>query len=101
MEKWQKQCNDLKPLYKLAETIKQDVSLKAYFYIDNNIPMRKKSDPDFNLDVNQIVVPQCLHRELLHLAHDVPMASHLEINKTTNRLNRFVWWPSMSKDSHY
>ena len=49
LEKWQKQCNELKPLYKLAETIKQDVSLKAYFYIDNNILMRKKTDPDFNL----------------------------------------------------
>ena len=94
LEKWQKQCNDLKSLYKLAETIKQDVSLKAYFYIDNNILMRKKSDPDFNHDVNQIVVPKCLRKELLRLAHDVPMAAHLGINKTPNRLNRFFWWPS-------
>ena len=81
MEKWQKQCNDLKPLYKLAETAKQDVTLKAYFYIDNNILMRKKLDPGFLLDVNQIVVPKCLRKELLRLAHDVPMAEHLGINK--------------------
>ena len=29
------------------------------------------------------------------------MAAHLGINKTTNPLNRFFWWPSMSKDIHY
>ena len=63
--------------------------------------MRKKTDPDFNLDVNQIVVPKCIRKELLRLAHDVPIAAHLGINKTTNRLNRFFWWPSMSKDIHY
>ena len=63
--------------------------------------MRKKLEPDFNLDVNQIVVPKCLHKELLRLAHDVSMAANLGINKTTNRLNRFLWWPSMSKDIHY
>ena len=56
LEKWQKECNDLKPLYKVTETVKQDVTLKAYLYIDNNILLRKKSDPDFKLDVNQIVV---------------------------------------------
>ena len=29
------------------------------------------------------------------------MAAHLGINKMTNRLKRFFWWPSMSKDIQY
>ena len=59
--------------------------------------MRKKSDPDFNLDVGQIVVPKCLRKVLLCLAHDVSMSAHLGINKTINRLNTFSWWSSMPK----
>ena len=50
--------------------------------------MRKQSNHDFNLDVNQIVVPKGLCKELLRLAHDIPMAAHLRINKTTNRQNK-------------
>ena len=63
--------------------------------------MRKKLDPDFNLDVSQIMVPKCLRKELLRLAYDVLKAAYLGINKTTNRLNRFFWWQSMSEDIDY
>ena len=30
LEKGQKECNDLKPLYKVNETVKPEVALKAY-----------------------------------------------------------------------
>ena len=36
--------------------------------------------------VHQIVLPKCCRKEVMGLAHESPMAGHLGINKTYNRV---------------
>ena len=36
--------------------------------------------------VHQIVPPKCCRKEVISLAHESPMAGHLGINKTYNRV---------------
>ena len=43
----------------------------------------------------QLVVPQKYRRELLRLAHDIPLAGHLGIAKTRSRLSHAFFWPRL------
>ena len=91
LQKLQQDCDNLKPLFKIAHPKKQIVNSKSYFYIDDNLLMHfcKYKDPEADLDVIQIVVPKCLRKELLRVSHAIPMAAHLGINKMTDRLKTF------------
>ena len=44
------------------------------------------SMPEDWRDVHQIVVPPKHRKEILHLAHDNPLAGHLGVNKTYHRI---------------
>ena len=70
LQKLQKNCDNLKPLFRIAHTKKQIVNCKSYFYIDDNILMHccKHKDPEADLDVIQIIVPKCLRKELLSVS---------------------------------
>uniref|UniRef100_A0A8C5MGP5 Gypsy retrotransposon integrase-like protein 1 n=1 Tax=Leptobrachium leishanense TaxID=445787 RepID=A0A8C5MGP5_9ANUR len=46
----------------------------------------------------QLVVPQAPRKELLRLAHDIPLAGHLGMVKTRHRLTRAFFWPRLSED---
>ena len=73
------------------------------FYEENGILMRKYRPPDVSAEddwtvVHQIVVPQVYHTEVISLAHDHPMAGHLGISKTHDRILSHFWWPTLRKD---
>ena len=36
--------------------------------------------------------------EVLHLAHEAPMAGHLGINKTYQKIIQHFYWPGLKKD---
>ena len=36
--------------------------------------------------------------EVLHLAYEAPMAKHLGINKTNQKIIQFFYWPGLKKD---
>lgn len=48
--------------------------------------------------VTQIVVPMPYRVEILKLAHDNPLAGHLGIKKTYNRILRHFFWPGLKGD---
>ena len=48
--------------------------------------------------VHQIVVPGPYRNEVLHLAHESPLAGHLGINKTHQRVLQHFYWPGLRKD---
>ena len=65
--------------------------------------MRKFRPPDAPADeewevVHQIVVPKVYHNEGTSIAHDRPMAGHLGVKKTNDRILRHFWWPTLRKD---
>jgi len=44
------------------------------------------------------VVPRVHRREVLELAHALPMAGHLGINKTYQKILNHFYWPGLKKD---
>uniref|UniRef100_A0A8C5PWN7 Gypsy retrotransposon integrase-like protein 1 n=1 Tax=Leptobrachium leishanense TaxID=445787 RepID=A0A8C5PWN7_9ANUR len=46
----------------------------------------------------QLVVPQAPRQALLRLAHDIPLAGHLEKSKTQHRLSRAFFWTRLHED---
>ena len=48
--------------------------------------------------VHQIVVPMIHRREILQLTHASPMAGHLGINKTYQKILNHFYWPGLKKD---
>ncbi|KAL2099462.1 hypothetical protein ACEWY4_005942 [Coilia grayii] len=47
---------------------------------------------------SQIVLPVCYREEVLKLAHEKPMAGHLGIRKTQERVLRHFYWPRLHSD---
>ena len=73
------------------------------FYKQNGVLMRKWRPPDAPVDeewkvVHQIVVPKVYHREVIGIAHDSPMAGHLGVRKTHDKIWSHFWWPTLRKD---
>lgn len=48
--------------------------------------------------VEQIVVPQSFHEEILLLAHEAPMAGDTGIQKSHRRILQRFYWPKLHKD---
>ncbi|KAK3085547.1 hypothetical protein FSP39_005150 [Pinctada imbricata] len=73
------------------------------FYIEDGILIRKWRPPDAPPNdvwrvVHQIVVPVAYRGDIMSLAHDTPMAGHLGVNKTYNRILSHFYWPKLRKD---
>ncbi|KAK3106890.1 hypothetical protein FSP39_002127 [Pinctada imbricata] len=73
------------------------------FYIQDGILMRKWRPPDAPPNevwrvVHQIVVPVAYRGDIMSLAHVTPMAGHLGVNKTSNRILSHFYWPKLRKD---
>ena len=62
------------------------------FYIKEDVLMRKWRNPrspasdDWSV-VHQVVLPLSFRQEVLHLAHEAPMAGHVGIRRTKSRIN--------------
>ena len=73
------------------------------YYRKTGVLMRRWRPPDAQCNeewrvVNQVVVPKQLRGEVLRLAHEGPLAGHLGINKTQQRILQHFYWPSLRTD---
>ena len=62
--------------------------------------MRKWRPPTIPADnewevIDQIVVPQPYRSHVLSLAHDLPVAGHLGVGKTCDRILKHFYWPNL------
>ena len=48
--------------------------------------------------INQIVLPKQYRRQLLQLAHSSPMSGHLAQAKTSSRIQKRFYWPTLFRD---
>ena len=101
----EEQSNDkeLLDLFKIALTPVEAEKVSVGYLIKDNILMRKWSPTECNKSekgetVYQIVVPTVHRREVLELAHDLPMSGHLGVCKTHNRLLQHFYWPGLKRD---
>lgn len=46
----------------------------------------------------QLIVPRKYRAELLKLSHDIPLAGHLGVRKTKDRLTQTFFWPGVTRD---
>ena len=49
-------------------------------------------------DVERVVVPVGYRVDLVKLAHESPLAGHLGVTKTTQRLQDNFYWPGIKRD---
>ncbi|XP_033761567.1 uncharacterized protein LOC117343335 [Pecten maximus] len=74
----------------------------CYFEKDG-VLMRKWRPPDVGVEdewevVYQIVVPKVYREQVMSIGHDSPMAGHLGVTKTYNRVLTHFFWPKMKSD---
>ena len=73
------------------------------FYFKDRLLMRKFRPPNVpaNEDwaiVNQVVVPRSYRKDILSMAHSLPLGGHLGINKTVSKILKQFFWPGLRKD---
>ena len=94
---------ELKDLSERALTLQEAEEVPVCFYKQNGVLMRKWRPADAPANdewqiVHQIVVPKVYQREVISIAHDSPMAGHLGVRKTHDRILNHFWWPALRKD---
>lgn len=72
--------------------------LPRAFYWENEILRRKWTSPDNTKVWHQVVLPACLRESVIKLAHNQPLAGHLGVEKTKERLLRAFYWPGIFRN---
>ena len=72
------------------------------YYLKDGLLMRKYRPLEDRADeawriINQIVLPQCYRTEVISMAHDIPMAGHLGVNKTIERILAHFFCPGIQQ----
>lgn len=83
--------------------MKKTAEMTCCYFCKNDILLNKWTTPfvpthDDCRMVNQIVVQQKFRSEILRLADDNPLASHLAIAKTYHRILCQFFWPGFKRD---
>lgn len=89
----QKSDQSLSPLFEAAVLGDEIEKRSTGYFVKDDVLMRKwtpshASEQDDWSVVTQILVPQAFRHEILLLAHDNPLAGHLGVNKTYDRVLR-------------
>ena len=99
----QSKDKELLDLFKIALTPVEAEKVSVGYLIKDDILMRKWSptacdNNEKGETVYQIVVPTVHRREVLELAHDLPVSGHLGVRKTYNRVLQHFFWPGLKRD---
>ena len=55
-------------------------------------------DCDEEMGVEQLVLPKRCRKAVLEIAHEIPLAGHMGRTKTSQRILRRFYWPTLFKD---
>jgi len=99
----QRKDPEIRKLFDIALS-QEDINKEPVGYYERDgVLMRKYRPPyvpasDSWKVLDQVVIPACYRQDILGLAHDHPLAGHLGISKTTDRILQHFFWPSIRKD---
>ena len=98
----QKEDETLQGLWDKVIPEEEAVRSQQCYFLQNGVLMRQWRPPDAPLPESwrvqqQIVVPLRYRDSILSLAHDTPMAGHLGVRKTYERLLRHFFWPGVKR----
>jgi hypothetical protein len=68
------------------------------FYWEKDILRRKWTAADTVSVYHQVVLPECLRDSVITLAHDQPLAAHLGVEKTKERIMKAFYWPGIFRN---
>jgi hypothetical protein len=74
---------------------------KDGYIFDKGLILHRKivSDvPDGIRNVDRIVVPEAYRNEVLRVAHTIPLAGHMGVKKTSDRITAHFFWPGLKSD---
>ena len=76
-----------------------DRQVREYFWRGGTLfHIWKFKHPSRESEVEQVVLPQVCRRSVLRIAHAIPVAGHLARRKTTSRILRRFYWPTLFRD---
>ena len=93
----------LKGLFQTACSEAEAEKVPECYYVKDGMLMRKwrpplrPADEDWTV-VHQVVVPPGYRKEILRIAHELPVGGHLGVRKTKDRIMRHFYWPKLSAD---
>ena len=75
-----------------------EIPVPIGYYLKDEVLMRKWRPPDIPASedsavVNRVVVPKVYRKEILTMAHSLPLGGHLGVNKTVNKIMKPFFWP--------
>ncbi|XP_041369566.1 uncharacterized protein LOC121383545 [Gigantopelta aegis] len=73
-------------------------SESSAFFWEDSILYRHWRTKDNSKEGKQLVVPQSMRKKILELAHDRPLAGHLSVEKTKQRIMARFYWPGVLKE---
>ena len=73
------------------------------YLVENDVLMRKWRPLDVPAEDKwtvkyQVVIPKAYRAEILSTAHKTPLAGHLGVNKTYQKILNHFYWPNLKKD---
>ncbi|MDA3086465.1 RNase H-like domain-containing protein [Campylobacter sp. CS_ED1] len=94
---------ELKDLYHKALGENEVSEVPVCYYLKNGVLLRKWRPLDVPADEewsvkHQIVVPKSYRSEILSIAHETPLAGHLGVNKTYDKILNHFYWPGIRQD---
>ena len=95
--------SELKGLFQTACSEAEAEKVPECYYVKDGMLMRKwrpplrPADEDWTV-VHQVVVPPGYRKEILRIAHELPVGGHLGVRKTKDRIMRHFYWPKLSVD---
>ena len=94
---WQQTDPTLSKIRKLVSGGEQ-VKGRAQFLYQDGLFYRPDSSSDHVKAHEQLTLPKQCQSAILQIAHDVPAAGHLGINKTRSKILHRFYWPGIFKD---
>ena len=70
----------------------------ARYFVDGNTSILYRIYSREGIDTKQVVVPRSLVPTVLKLSHDTPMACHMGIARTKQKVLSSFHWPTIAKD---
>ena len=102
LKRLQQQDPSLAKIREWLDMGSDDPDSRVSFYERNGLIFRswrpRGTEPGDVRQSEQLLLPQQCRRLVLRLAHDVPMAGHLGITKTKDRILQRYYWPGVFKD---
>jgi len=90
--------NEDEEIQKIKDKIKtRNTTYRGHqYYLHNSLLVRKYQHGEINR--SQIVIPKILRKTIIQSAHDSPLAGHMGIKKTLERILQNFFWPGIHKD---